>query len=56
MITPCAEFALSAAGGFYAGVWIPWKYSEPESEDKKLLRGRAREHLRTIVRRAVALV
>ena len=39
----CALYALKADGGFYAGVWLPWKHSTGNSQ---LLRTRARKALR----------
>lgn len=40
----CADYGLTSAGGFYAGVWLPWKSSE--SDNLRYLRRRARNDLK----------
>jgi len=38
---PCAQYALTdkAAGGFYAGVWLPWNLQR-RTQPRRIARGR----------------
>lgn len=46
VIGQCAAYGLTTAGGFYAGVWIPWKNATETSQTKH-----ERDHGRTLLRR-----
>jgi Transcription factor WhiB len=43
----CARYALNTAGGFYAGVWLPWR-TATESSDVALMRRISRTQLRRL--------
>jgi hypothetical protein len=55
VIAKCADYGLKAHGGFYAGVWVPWKDHADSSDNTGRLRSRARDHLRRVVKRAMVL-
>lgn len=44
----CAQQGLASVGGFYAGVWVPWKGTTTESDETRRIRDRARAHLKRI--------
>ena len=45
LLLSCAEFALTeAVGGFYAGVWLPWK-TQREAGHRRAARVRLRRNL-----------
>lgn len=54
----CARFATASennrgvAGGFYAGVWVPWVNNASETENTRLIRTRARATLRELALQA----
>lgn len=54
VIASCAAYALSTAGGFYAGVWLPWRTSN-ETDAVKLRRLRGRRELKRIEQWAEAV-
>jgi hypothetical protein len=41
LLMPCAQYALTdkAAGGFYAGVWLPWNLQR-RTQPRRIARGR----------------
>lgn len=49
VIAQCAAYGLTTAGGFYAGVWLPWRPPSSESADLRLIRARARRELTRIL-------
>ena len=45
LLMSCAQFALTeAVGGFYAGVWLPWK-TQREAAHRRTARGMLRKTL-----------
>lgn len=55
VINACAAYGLTAAGGFYAGEWVPWKDNADSSDNVSRLRSRARNNLRRIAARLPAM-
>lgn len=52
VIIECARYGLHAgvAGGFYAGVWLPWRNQteSQESADTKLIRSHSKRQLKVL--------
>jgi hypothetical protein len=48
VILQCAGYGLEAPGGFYAGVWIPWRQAGNEPSGTRELRMWGRRQLRRI--------
>lgn len=48
----CAGYGLTTAGGFYAGVWLPW-HTTNDIPERRLIRRRARDDLRRIAAQPV---
>lgn len=51
VIFSCADYGLTASGGYYAGVWVPWKSTTTDSEIMRGVRNRSRDVLRAISKR-----
>jgi hypothetical protein len=46
VIVDCAVHGLTQPGGFYAGVWLPWRTSGAENDDTRMIRAAGRRALR----------
>jgi hypothetical protein len=48
VMAKCAQRGLGAVGGFYAGVWIPWKTLTPDTDDTRAIRIHGRRKLKVL--------
>jgi hypothetical protein len=46
VMAQCAARGLTEPGGFYAGVWLPWRTSGAENDDTRMIRAAGRRALR----------
>jgi hypothetical protein len=46
VIASCAVHGLTQPGGFYAGVWLPWRTTSKENDDIRSIRMAGRRALR----------
>jgi hypothetical protein len=50
VILQCASYGLAAPGGFYAGVWIPWRQAGNEADTAREIRRWGRRQLQRITK------
>lgn len=48
VIVDCAIHGLTQPGGFYAGVWLPWRTTGKENDDTRMIRAAGRRALRRL--------
>jgi hypothetical protein len=48
VIVDCAVHGLTQPGGFYAGVWLPWRTTGKENDDTRMIRAAGRRALRRV--------